>query len=138
MASAADEAKIDIDEERDIDDVAAVTNASYKTKSQGGEMPDEVFSVHAVAIRKAAQALQDVIKEGADDKEDAEATEKLLETIVDSADKCARVNAPLLNSAKAVLQTVKDKESRVEAHIAVQTVKDQAIAALIAPWRPRA
>lgn len=72
----------------EFESAAAVCDGMYPTKSKGGEMPDEVFTVHATAIRKAAQNLQNVILTAAKASE--------------------RVNLKFLSAAQVAVQSAKD------------------------------
>lgn len=74
---------------KEFEDVADVCDGLYPTKKKGGHMPDEVFDVHANAIRKAAQNLQNVILTAAKASE--------------------RVNLKFLSAAQVSVHAAKDQ-----------------------------
>jgi hypothetical protein len=69
--------------------IAAGTDVRIKTVKDGGELPDEVHTKHAVDIRKAARALQ--------------------ETILNAAKASKRANLSFLTAAMVSVQTGKNQ-----------------------------
>ncbi len=121
-------------------DAALVTDATYKT------VPEDVFKVHAPAIRKAAQSIQDAIvvnaREGGNKHTITERL-ALLGVAVETAKAAAkRSNGIYINAAHAdinaalrLVDEAKDLDDYQELVVLVQGAKDKAIVALIAPWR---